>query len=757
MFKLLKILLFSSLTLGANAFKCFTPKDVYNKGLVSYQGKVYDLSNYDTHPAGKDILLQAYGKPLEYFFNMPVYKFHVGKLSVKNDFEILFLGNLQDDCNVSIIPKNETEIQNINYDFIIENNLLNFGWYISGDSIYFIAKTKIYNNHQWVGIRINDSNNVIIAWIDKNNRLNIDLFDVFTKAKSQTSLIYKNIIIENNSIFKLQFSNYLNQTDIDFSKINKLSYYIGDTFLFTNILKNFNYTDSFYVNFRTGYVSDENKEQTNPNNDDELLEYYPSIGTSTVFIVIFFISLVITHTKSKNYHFFNRFTKLGLMGCYSNGTLIFGSIYLLWWISILIYSFMKIEEIVFRLGIWVSLNLAFSLLPITRNSIWVILFNLSHDRLISIHKLIAICSLLSGIIKFIAVTVYYNPEYLILLTNGNGGNPLMGTIATISITITSLLAIPYIRNNMFELFFYSHKIFCILTIIAGVLHYTLVLYYLIPSIILYILDIIIRYFKTRKSIYSKIDVIGYDKYDTCSILLNVSLLKNIKVEPGSYFFICYDDISKFEWHPLSIISNEHGNLTFCIKDMGENTWSGKLKKFQNNTFDNSSLIKRNVYIQGPYGHLNLDYKNNIYENLIFVAGGIGITPIIPILNDINTLYSNYQLSNMKKIYFIWIVKHSSLIVPFQKYFDNLNLRLFNINFFSTNKNNYEQDYNGNMFSNILIKIEKPNITNIINSIIIDNKIPNKNIAVSCCGPNRLTGEVISVCSKLNIEVSTQNF
>ena len=754
MFKFLKILLLG-LTIGTDAFKCFTPKDVYNKGLVSYQGKVYDLSNYNTHPAGKDILLQCYGKPLEYFFNMPVYKFHVGKSNVKNDLDMLFVGNLQDSCDVPIIPKNETDIQNINYDFIVEHNLLNFGWYTNNDIIYFISKTKIYNVNQWIGIRINDSNNVIIGWIDRNNRLNLDLFDLTTKAKSQTLLLYKNIIIDNNSIFKLQYSNYLNQTDIDFSKINKVTYYIGDTFLVTNILKNFNYTDSFYVNFRTGYVSDENIEQTNPNNDDELLEYYPSIGTSAVFMAIFFVSLIFTHTKKFN--FFNHYTNLGLLGYYSNGTLIFGSLYLLWWIAILIYSFMKTEEIVFRLGIWVSLNLAFNLLPITRNSIWVVLFNLSHDRLITIHKLIAVCCLLSAIIKFVAVAVYYNPEYLLLLTDGNGGNPLMGTIATICIVITSLVAIPYIRNNIFELFFYSHKIFFTLTIITGALHYITVLHYLILSVFLYIVDISIRYLITRKAIYSKLEVIGYNKYDTCSILLNVTLLKNIEIEPGSYFFICYEDISKFEWHPLSLISYDHGNLTFCVKDMGENTWSGKLKKFQNKSFDNSSLIKRRVYIQGPYGHLNLDYKKNIYENLLFVAGGIGITPIIPILNDINHLYSNYQLTNMKKIYVIWIVKHSSLIVPFQKYFDYLNQGLFKIDFFSTNKNNYEQEYNGNMFTNKLIKIEKPNITNIINSIVIDNKIPSKNIAASCCGPDRLTTEVISACSKLNIEVSTQNF
>lgn len=749
MFTFLKILFLS--VVSTTAFKCYTPKDVYNQGLVSYQGKVYDLSNYNTHPAGKDILLQTYGKPLESFFNMNVYKFHVGKSNVKNDFKMLFVGDLYDTCTGAIIPKNVTNLQNITYDYILDYNLIKFGWYINDDIIYFISKIKIYNTKQWIGIQINNSNNVIIAWLDNLNRLNIDIFNINTKSKSNISLLHKTIFIENKSVFKVEFSNYINKTDININEMNKISYYIGDTFMVTNILKNFNYTDTFYANLRNGYFGKNDKQVINLNNDDELIEYYPSIGTSIAFIIIFLISLVITH--SKNYNFFNYYIDLKFFGYYSYGTIIFSVLYLLWWISIFIYCFAKIEETIFRLGIWVSLNMAFNLLPITRNSIWVVFFNLSYDRLIFIHKLIGVTCLISVIVKLIAVSILYNVEYLIYLTDGNGGNPLMGTLATLFTILTSIVAIPQIKNNMFEVFFYFHKIFCFLIIIAGSFHYITVLYYLLPSIILYLIDLTIRYFKTHKAIYTRLDTIGLKEYGTSCILINITVLKNINTKPGSYFFICYDEITKFEWHPLSLISQDQGNLLFCIKDMGHNTWSNKLKKYDNKNYDNMNIINRTVYIQGPYGHLNLNYEKNNYKYILIIAGGIGITPMIPILNDINSLYNNYKLTNMKKIYVIWVVKHSSLIIPLKTKFSNLNEDIFKLFFYSTN----EMENNGNIHNETYIRLEKPNITNIINNIVSDNKILDKELAITCCGPCKMANEVVRTCSKLKIEISVQNF
>lgn len=59
----------------------------------------------------------------------------------------------------------------------------------------------------------------------------------------------------------------------------------------------------------------------------------------------------------------------------------------------------------------------------------------------------------------------------------------------------------------------------------------------------------------------------------------MQLLKN-KVDsfPGCYFFLCIPkEIARFQWHPLSLISNKNENFLFCAKNFDTKTWSGKLR------------------------------------------------------------------------------------------------------------------------------------------------------------------------------------
>ena len=68
----------------------------------------------------------------------------------------------------------------------------------------------------------------------------------------------------------------------------------------------------------------------------------------------------------------------------SRESFIFAIVYFIWWCLLLIYSFMTKDksEILFRLGLWISLNMGSVLIPITRNSIWIIIFNISYKMII---------------------------------------------------------------------------------------------------------------------------------------------------------------------------------------------------------------------------------------------------------------------------------------------------------------------------------------------------------------------------------------
>ena len=254
MFMFMFRILFFTTTI-VNSLNCYTPKDIINQGLVSYQNKVYDIKKYDMHPGGQEILNPAIGKPLEYFFNMDIYNFHMDSIGTERDLQKIYIGNLYANCDM----KNNTIIIQM-----VKNN-----------SIFF--KPHI-------------------------------LYSIITFSLFIVLLI--SIIILNNS--KL----YLN------SKINIYSDYI---------------------------LSED----------------------ITLFIII----------------------------------------YVLWWLILLILSFFY-KDVLTRLGIWICLNISFTLLPITKSSIFIKFFKLSYNKLINIHKYISILTILSVIIKVIVAIINYNFDYL---------------------------------------------------------------------------------------------------------------------------------------------------------------------------------------------------------------------------------------------------------------------------------------------------------------------------------------------------------
>ncbi len=92
--------------------------------------------------------------------------------------------------------------------------------------------------------------------------------------------------------------------------------------------------------------------------------------------------------------------------------------------------------------------------------------------------------------------------------------------------------------------------------------------------------------------------------------------------PGQFAFLSFHNtaISK-EPHPFTVASapNENGTLQFVIRSCGD--WTRKLEYIRPGD---------KVLVQGPFGHFSHLYAAADQE-LIFIAGGIGITPMLSML------------------------------------------------------------------------------------------------------------------------------
>ena len=414
-------------------------------------------------------------------------------------------------------------------------------------------------------------------------------------------------------------------------------------------------------------------------------------------------------------------------------------IYIIWWLTLGFLSFF-LKSIIKDLGIWISLNIMFGMLPMTRNSIWVTFFKVSYTKLISIHKFISILTNIAVIVKIIAVIYIFDLSFLFSRLEST-----MGSIASLLIFFMSIMALPIIRKKYFELFYYSHKILLFCITVTSALHYILCFYLILPSFLLYIIDLIVKFIKTYKIIYTKIQRFEFqDENNTKYNLITLVTKRNLKlIDAGSYFFICNKKISKYEFHPVSLVKQQQNTILFCIKDLGNNSWSSKFDENEDNN---------EIYIQGPYNNFDRSFINNKYKKIILISNGIGITPMINIFEEICNLSNSNRLSILEKINFVWIIPHHSFIEPFKYILDRqktiskieIDIKIF---ITKTSENLEVENNNYNIF------YRKP----MIESEVTNMTLTEKDVCVLACGSTSLLFDIELVCVNLKIDFYKESF
>jgi len=98
-----------------------------------------------------------------------------------------------------------------------------------------------------------------------------------------------------------------------------------------------------------------------------------------------------------------------------------------------------------------------------------------------------------------------------------------------------------------------------------------------------------------------------------------------KFMPGQFAWITVGNspFSEAE-HPFSFSSsaNSRAKLTFTIKELGD--FTRKIKTLQPG---------QQAYVDGPFGHFSVD-RHPHAEQFAFIAGGVGITPIMSMLRTL---------------------------------------------------------------------------------------------------------------------------
>lgn len=96
------------------------------------------------------------------------------------------------------------------------------------------------------------------------------------------------------------------------------------------------------------------------------------------------------------------------------------------------------------------------------------------------------------------------------------------------------------------------------------------------------------------------------------------------VKPGQYVFIHVFRMGLLESHPFSVMSSDSGSFQLMARSRG-----GMTRRLTKSVAKGNTSMK--MLIDGVYGHTQ---PVDLYDNVLLVAGGIGITAVIPYAEDI---------------------------------------------------------------------------------------------------------------------------
>ncbi|CAN6248790.1 unnamed protein product [Urochloa humidicola] len=216
-----------------------------------------------------------------------------------------------------------------------------------------------------------------------------------------------------------------------------------------------------------------------------------------------------------------------------------------------------------------------------------------------------------------------------------------------------------VRKRFFELFFYTHQLYIIFIVFLAFHVGDFIFSFSAGAVFLFMLDRFLRFWQSR----TKVDIISAACRPCGTVELVFSKPASLRYNALSFIFIQVHELSFLQWHPFSVSSSPMDgryHMSVLIKVLG--TWTEKLRSiitnFQEQNRGDSELQcgRITACVEGPYGHESPYHL--MYENLILVAGGIGISPFLAILSDIIHRIEEGKQCMPKNVLVLWSVKKS---------------------------------------------------------------------------------------------------
>ncbi|ETO62700.1 hypothetical protein F444_19405 [Phytophthora nicotianae P1976] len=313
-------------------------------------------------------------------------------------------------------------------------------------------------------------------------------------------------------------------------------------------------------------------------------------------------------------------------------------------------------------------NMAFLFLPCTRHCAWMEFFNISYANGVKYHRWLGMLSIYTAILH--AIPFYWLwarqgvlakqalPCFDCQLDYWHIGYPkwfnVFGEISLFFMLFITYTSHPWVRRNLFEVFYYVHHLY-IPAVIFAVLHFNVIVWWLLPTLVLYLSS---RAISRWNSLFP-VQVLEFTRLPEGLVKIVLARSVDGGFDIGQFVYLNVPAISKLQWHAFTISSSPRTSptsLTILAKSLGD--WTHDLVQHAQECRDKDQLPV--VYMDGYYGASLAGYDE--YSTVCLIGGGIGATPLFAILEDMVARLETHDPSLPKQhVFLVLAVRELALI------------------------------------------------------------------------------------------------
>jgi len=239
----------------------------------------------------------------------------------------------------------------------------------------------------------------------------------------------------------------------------------------------------------------------------------------------------------------------------------------------------------------------FVFMPISRRSVLLDLLNVPREVALKYHRWLGwycLCALLAHTVVYIAVWVHanghpiFNPEgnllrHMMLAGSCNDGacdsetavlhtEVMYGFAALAIMLVMCASAFNFVRRRCYEAFYYVHQLF-VLLILFTAFHYDKTPLYLLPGIVMLLIDKTIGYLSYFGTVSASTKTLSADIFE-----LKVQKDPTVNSQAGQFVFVNVPLISLLQWHPITVTWSNDDDVVLHIRARGGNTWTQKVNR-----------------------------------------------------------------------------------------------------------------------------------------------------------------------------------